>query len=122
MEFAAALEDKANSHAKRIIEIEASADGQTILSEGTVFSASAVTIRGANKELKEMRATMKQLTASITDQAATLTSLSTKTKSGGGSSGQNTNNNKSRPGLHVCADCKMEVYHKEVNCLELEAD
>ena len=59
---------------------------------------------------------MKQLTYSITAQAATLTSLSTKTNSyGDGGGGQNTNKNKSRPGLHVCAHCKRGVYHKEVN-------
>ena len=66
---------------------------------------------------------MKQLIASIAAQAATLTSLSTKTNSrseGGG--GQNTNKNKSMPVLHVCAHCKREVYHKELNCLEIEAN
>ena len=27
-----------------------------------------------------------------------------------------------RPGLHVCAHYKREVYHKDGNCLELEAN
>ena len=74
------------------------------------FTASAVTMGGSNKELKEIRSMMKQLTASVTAQAATLTSLSTKTNSyGDGGGGQNTNKNKSRPGLHVCAHCKRGI-------------
>ena len=66
---------------------------------------------------------MKQLTASVTSQAATLAALSTKTNSGsGGSSGQNTDKKKVRPGFYVYTHCKMEVYQKEVNCLKLEAN
>ena len=30
--------------------------------------------------------------------------------------------NKVRPGLHVCAHCKRDVYHKDGNCLELAAN
>ena len=29
---------------------------------------------------------------------------------------------KARPGLHVCANCKRKVYHKDRNCVELEAN
>ena len=107
MESAAPLEEKANAQAKRIIELEASVDVQIVLTEATYFAASAMAKGGANKELKELRAMMKKLTASITSQAETLAYLSTKTNSrddGGG--WKNTNQKKVRPGLHVCAHCK----------------
>ena len=98
-------------------------DGQTILIEATYFSAIAVTMGGANKDSKELRAMMKQLTASVTAQAATLAALSTETNSGGGDGGgKNTGKKKARLGLYMCAHCKREVYHKEGNCLELEAN
>ena len=108
MEYDAALEEKSNSQAKRIIEPEDSVDGQTVLSKETYFAASAAETGGANKELQEIWEMMKKLTASVTTQDATFVSLSTKTNSGGGS-GQNTNKNKSKPGLHVCTQYKREV-------------
>ena len=123
MKYSVALEDKANVQAKRIIDLEASVDDQTVLTEVTDYAASSVTTGGANKDLKELRATMNQLTASITAQDATLASLSIKTNSGGdGRSGQNSDKKKSRPGLHVCAHCKREVYHKDGNYLDLKAN
>ena len=64
---------------------------------------------------------MKQFTDSVTTQAATLAALSTKTNSSGGN-GQNIDKTKAIPGLHVCAQCKRGVYHKEVNCLKQEAN
>ena len=33
-----------------------------------------------------------------------------------------TDKNKARKGMHVCAHFKCEVYHKEGNCLQLEAN
>ena len=122
MEYAAALEEKANAQVERIIELEASVDDQTVLNKATDFVESAVTTGGANKDLKEIRPMMKQLTASVTAQAATLEALTTKINSGGGGSGKYTNRNKSRPGLHVCVHFKKEVYHKGGKCLELEAN
>ena len=120
MEYAAALEEKAHAQAKRIIDLEASVDDQTVLTESTNYAASAVTTGGSNKDLKNLRSTMKQLTASFTSQATTLAALSVRTNSGGG--GQNTENKKAQSGLHVCAHCKQEIYHKDGNCLELSAN
>ena len=46
------------------------------------------------------------------------------TKMNGDSSGavKKIDKKKSRPGLHVCVHCKHKVYHKDRNCLELEAN
>ena len=67
-----------------------------------------------------VRVMMKQLTASVTAQAATLAALSVKTHSGGNR--ENTELKKVRPGLHVCAHYKREVYHKDANCFELASN
>ena len=116
MAYTAALEEKAKAQAKRIVELKASMDSQTVLTEATNYEESAVTTGGASKDLKELMETTKQLAASVTNQAATLAALSTKTNSGSvGGGGENTENKKARPGLHVCAHCKREVYHKEIN-------
>ena len=123
MEYAAALEEKYNMQFECTIDIEASVDGQTVITEATYFAASAVATGGANKELKERRVMMKQFAAAFTSQAEPLEALSTKTNSGSGvSSGQNTDKKKARPGFYVYTHCKMEVYQKEVNCLKLEAN
>ena len=66
---------------------------------------------------------IKQLTASVTAQAETLASLSIKTNSkGGGGGGEKPNKKKTRPELNLCAHWKKEVYHRESNWLEMEAD
>ena len=49
MEYDAALEEKANAQAGRIIELEASVDGQTVRSDTTDYVASPVAT-GTNKE------------------------------------------------------------------------
>ena len=64
----------------------------------------------------------KQLTASVTAQAATVTTLSTKMNRGSIATGKTTDKKNSIPGLHVCVHCKREVYHKDRNCLELESN
>ena len=115
MEYAAAMEDKASTQANSITELEASVDGQTILTKATYFVTSAVTTGKANKNLKELQAMTKQLTDSVTAKATTLADLITKKNSGNGRGGKITENNKARPGLHVCAHCKREVYHKYGN-------
>ena len=94
-------------------------DGQTVLTKVIEYEASSVKAGGNNKELTELRAMMKKLTALVTAQAATLAALSFKTHSGGGGSKKNTRKKKASPGLHMCAHCKREVYHKDANCLEL---
>ena len=68
-----------------------------------------------------MRAMMKQLAASVSAQAKTMATLYTKINGGGGGAGWNTDKKKARPGLHVRAHCKREVYHKDANCLELDS-
>ena len=109
------LEEKAHTQSECICEIEASVDVQTVLTKATEYAARTVTAGGNNKYLKEMRAIMKQLTDSVTAQAATLVALSVKTHSGGSSGRKNTKMKKARPGLHLCAHCKREVYHKDGN-------
>ena len=96
-------------------------DGQTFLAEATKYMASEVTEGGNNKELKELRLMMKQLTASVTAQVGTLAALSIKTHSGGGGE-KNTEMKKAQPGLHMCTHCKRDVYHKDGNCLDLLAN
>ena len=43
MEYAAALEEKAHTQAKCIIDLKSSVDGQTVLIKATNYAASAVT-------------------------------------------------------------------------------
>ena len=50
---------------------------------------------------------MDQLAASVTAQAATVATLSTNINGGSSGTGKTTDNNKSRPGLHVCAHCTV---------------
>ena len=122
MEYTAALEERAHAQAERVLELEASVDGQTFLTKATEYTASAVTVGGNNKDLKELITMMNQLTASVTAQAETLAELSVKTHSGSDGGRKNIKMKKARPGLHVCAHCKKEVYHKDGNCLELAAN
>ena len=114
------LEEKANAQAQIIIELEASMDGQTVLTKATDFAASAV-LTGSNKDLTEIRTMINHLEASLISQAETLADLSTKTNSGSDVS-KNTNKKKARPNFHVCAYRKREVYHKETNCLDLDTN
>ena len=106
MEYASAVEEKTHTQAESILELEASVDEQTVLTKANEYAVISVTAGGNNKDLKELRLMMKQLTASVTAQAATLTALSVMTHSCGGSGRENTKMKKSRPGLHVCAHCK----------------
>ena len=69
MGYAAGLEEKAHTQAKCILELKASVDGQTILTEAINYAASTVTAGGNNKYLKDLRLIMKQLTASVTARA-----------------------------------------------------
>ena len=48
-----ALEEKANAQVERIIELEASVDGQTILSNTTNYAANMVA-RDTNRELNKI--------------------------------------------------------------------
>ena len=122
MEYAAALEEKKHAQTERIITLEASMNGQNVLTEDTEYVASAVTAGGNNKGLKDVRMMIKQLTASVTAQGGILESLSVKTHSGGRGGGTNTEIKKAQPGLHVFARCKREVYHRDATCLELAAN
>ena len=96
-------------------------DGQTVLTDTTDYATSAVDT-GTNKKMNEIKATMKQLSASVTNQAKTVETLSTNMNRDSRSYGKTTDKKKARPGLHVRAHCKREVYHKDRNCLELEAN
>ena len=65
---------------------------------------------------------IKQLAASVTAQAATEETLSTKMNDGSSGSRKTTDKNKERPGLHVLANCKHKVHQKDGNCLALEVN
>ena len=60
----------------------------------TVYVENTVTTEGANKDFKEIRVMMKQLTASVTSQAAILVALSVRTNSSGNRKWQNTEGKK----------------------------
>ena len=55
---------------------------------------------GTNKEPNKTKAIMKQLSAYVTAQAATVATLSTNTNTGSGDSGKTKDKKKARPGLH----------------------
>ena len=63
---------------------------------------------------------IKKLATSVAAQTETVETLSTNINSSISSAGRNTDKNKARNGLYMCAHCKQEVCHKDVNCLELE--
>ena len=65
---------------------------------------------------------MKQLAASVTAQAATVATLSTKMNVGSSGTGKTTEDKKARPGFHLCVHCKRKVYHRDGNCLELDVN
>ena len=77
MEYAAALEEKANIQANRIIELEVIVYGQTVFTDTVDYVASTVAT-GSNKEMREIKAMLKQLAASVTAQAETVAILTTK--------------------------------------------
>ena len=56
---------------------------------------------------------MKQLAASVTSQAATVATLSTKMNGGSSGVGKTIDRKKASPGLHMCVHCKRKVYHKD---------
>ena len=76
MEYYAALEEKINAQAERIIDLEGRVDGQTVLTSTTNYVASAVAT-GTNKEMNEIKAMIKQLAYSVTAQAEKVATLST---------------------------------------------
>ena len=119
MEYDAALKEKANTQAERIIELEASVDVLTVLTYTTDYAARVVAT-GTNKKLNNTKAMMNQLADSVTAQEATMSALSNKMNGGSSGTGKNTDKKKARSGLHVCAHCKRIVYHKDGNCLELD--
>ena len=119
MEYAEALEEKENAQSK--CELEASVDGQTVLANTTDYAASAVAT-GTNKEMSKIKAMMKQLAASVTDQAETVATLYTKMNIVSSSSNKTIENKQAQPSLHMCAHCKRKVYHKERNCLKFEVN
>ena len=65
---------------------------------------------------------LNQLAASVTAQAKTLENLSTKMNGDSKGYRKTTDKKKAKSDLHVCAHCKREVYHKDGNCLEFEAN
>ena len=94
-------------------------DGQTVLTNTNNCAASTVAT-GTNKELSKVKAMTKQLAASVTAQAETVATLSTNMNGGSSGARKIIDKKRVRPGLHACAYCKLEVYHKGGNCLELE--
>ena len=76
MEYYAALEEKINAQAERIIDLEGRVDGQTVLTSTTNYVTSAVAT-GTNNEMNEIKAMIKQLAYSVTAQAEKVATLST---------------------------------------------
>ena len=91
MEYNAALKEKANTQAERIIELEASMDDQNVLIDTTDCAERAVDT-GTNNKMEKIKAMMKQLADYVTVQAATMASLSTKINGGISRTGENTDN------------------------------
>ena len=102
------LREKSNTQAERIIELGASVDGQNVLTNTTEYVAMLVA-SGTNKELREIKATMKQLAASVTTQEVTMETVSTKMNGGSRGAGKIIDKKKARTGLHVCAHCRRKV-------------
>ena len=71
MEYNAALGEKANAQTECIIELEASVDVQTVLTDTTNYLASVV-VTSTNKKLNNIRAMTKQLAYSVTAQVVTM--------------------------------------------------
>ena len=115
MDYTAALEDKSNTQAERVIYLEASVDVQSVLINTTEYVASVVAT-GTNKELSKIKAMMKQLAASFTAQVATVATLSTKMNGGSSGTKKTIEKKKARQGLHLCAHCKRKVYNIDRNC------
>ena len=65
---------------------------------------------------------MKQLADSVTAQAETVATISTKMNGGSSGTGKTTDKKKARSGLHLCVHCKRKVYHKDIKCLEMESN
>ena len=121
MEYDMVLEEKSNAQSERIIDLKASVDGQTFLTNTTYYTAIAVSI-WANKELTEIWEMMKQISAFLIAQAATVATFSTNINGGESGAGRNTNKKKAGTGFYVFVHCKQEVYRKGGNCLDLEAN
>ena len=100
MGYAEALEEKANAQGERIIELEASVDGQTVLTNTTYYAMSSFSM-GARKELIEILAMMKQPADLVTAQAATVATLSTNINYGGGGAGRNIYKENTSPVLYA---------------------
>ena len=75
MEYAVVLDEKANTQDKHINEIEARADGKTVLTHTMDYTARVVST-GASKELTKIQATMNQLEASVTATPEIVATLS----------------------------------------------
>ena len=96
-------------------------DGQTVFTDTTNYAASAVAT-GTNKEMSEIKSTMKKLVASVNAQTEKVETLSTNMNRGIISSVKIIDKKKARTCLHVCTHCKSSFYHKDGNFLELEVN
>ena len=119
-EYAAALEEK-------MIELETVAETQSVITDTTDFAASATTSH-ITAEMAEMRAAAKSTAADLKKLTALVANMASNNggggKGGGGGSGggRGGGDRRKKGATHKCKHCKREVYHKDANCLELEAN
>ena len=106
-EYASALE-------KKMIELDTVVETQSVITDTTDFSASAKTSNTTMK-MAEMRVAAKST-------AADLKKLSTLVATMASTNGRGRGNQKKKGATHKYKHCKHEVFHKDANCLELEAD
>ena len=114
-EYAAALEEK-------VIELETVAETQSVITDATDFATSATT-SNTTAEMAEIRAAAKSTVANLKKLTALVATMESNNGGGGGGrGGAGVGNRRKKGATHKCKHCKREVYHKDANCLELEAN
>ena len=89
-----------------------------MITDTTDYSASATT-SNTTMEMSEMQATAKSTVADLMKLTALVVTMAS-TNSGGGCGGRS--DQKKKSATHKRKHCKHEVYHKDANCLNFEAN
>ena len=117
-EYMVALEEK-------VIELETVVETQSVITDTTDFAASA-TISNTTAEMAEMRAAAKSTAADLKKLTTLVANMASNNggggEGGGGGRGGGGGDRRRKGAPHKCKHCKREVYHKDANCLELEAN
>ena len=99
-----------------MIELKIVGETQSVVTDTNGFAVNATT-SNTNAEMIEMRAAAK----STADDLKKLTALvATMASTKGGDRGGG--NQKKEGTTHKCKHCKHDIYHKDANCQELEAN